>query len=51
MKLTRDIQMFKNIFAMKMLLTVFAFYVQDLPNDCGYFMFYVKKWLEEYWWL
>ena len=44
-------QIRKNILALKMILTVLTFYIEDLTKDCGYIMFYVFKWLEEYFWL
>ena len=41
MNLTRVTQMCKNIFAMKMKITVLEFHEKDLRKDCGYNLFYV----------
>ena len=41
MKITGIIQVCKNIFAIKMMLIVLNFSVQDLEKDCGNSLFYV----------
>ena len=41
MKLTRVIQMCKNLVAIKMLSIVLTFYGQDPAKDYGYIVFYV----------
>ena len=48
MKLTRVIQIYKNILPLKIVLIVLNFHVQDFTKYCGHIMFYIFKRLEEY---